>query len=577
MAPAERPAGTVTGSALALGRRAAAAGRALPGQPWSVLGLLIAVQWGVLAAFALTVRHNGWLFYQGGDQTWYYTSSWALSDGQLPYPAVGWGWPFLLTPISLVAGHSIVNALPGIVLLQAVVLGPALLVAVHSLGTRIGGRAAGAWSAAFFIAAPFVAILGFDPRYHDRWVEQFLPQALGLTGLSDFAAMVFVTVAAALLLRAIQEREGTSALLGGLVAGFALGIKPSTAPFLAGALLAVLVARRLKVGVLYGLALVPGLVVLAVWKQRGLGEQPLFALEAARLAAGAHGISLPVAGVDIGHYLDIDWKHMNDQFISLREFFWSPRLLEALPLAGAIAVARRSLPAAALLVGWFGAYFLAKAGSPVSTVDSGSIWRMLLPALPAYVLLVAAVPLLVPRGLLRAGGSAGAAMAPRPAARPLPRPRLLLGATAVVLGLAPLLLVGTVSRIAERQVLHSSQGGLYVTVDPAFGLRATVEGTQVRLAWRRPGTAGTSVFYRVVRSRDDLLHCTQTAGIVADCTPPAQQDVLDPTRAQEAVDAPPGGGVWHYGVQLWANWRDDPSLGDMLLVSVPVTVTVPGT
>src|SRR5581483_1455132 len=38
-------------------------------EPWAVLAPLLLLQWAALLAFALTVRHNGWLYYQGGDET----------------------------------------------------------------------------------------------------------------------------------------------------------------------------------------------------------------------------------------------------------------------------------------------------------------------------------------------------------------------------------------------------------------------------------------------------------------------------------------------------------------------------
>ena len=41
---------------------------------------------------------------------------------------------------------------------------------------------------------------------------------------------------------------------------------------------------------------------------------------------------------------------------NLREFTWSARVLQWLPLAGALAVARRSLPAAGLLLAWLLGY-----------------------------------------------------------------------------------------------------------------------------------------------------------------------------------------------------------------------------
>ena len=49
------------------------------------LGGLVVVQWLAILAFALTVRHNGWLYYQGGDQLWHYTTASFLSGGDLPF------------------------------------------------------------------------------------------------------------------------------------------------------------------------------------------------------------------------------------------------------------------------------------------------------------------------------------------------------------------------------------------------------------------------------------------------------------------------------------------------------------
>ena len=52
-------------------------------EPWIVLAPLVVAQWVVLAVFAFTVQRNGWLFYQGGDQTWFYTSAWELAHGRI--------------------------------------------------------------------------------------------------------------------------------------------------------------------------------------------------------------------------------------------------------------------------------------------------------------------------------------------------------------------------------------------------------------------------------------------------------------------------------------------------------------
>ena len=96
-------------------------------EPWIVLAPLVVVQWIVLAAFALTVQRNGWLFYQGGDQTWFYTSAWELSHGRVPETLVGYLWPFALAPLAFVAGPNFLDGLPAIVPVQVLELAPLAL------------------------------------------------------------------------------------------------------------------------------------------------------------------------------------------------------------------------------------------------------------------------------------------------------------------------------------------------------------------------------------------------------------------------------------------------------------------
>ena len=97
-----------------------------------------------------------------------------------------------------------------------------------------------------------------------------------------------------------------------------------------------------------------------------------------------------------GSGLDVSWSAFDANMGGLREFTWSNRLLQWLPLAGAIGVARCSVPAAVLLGGWFGAFALAWGASPNVDVGDGSFAVAFVPALPAFSLLVASVPLLVP-------------------------------------------------------------------------------------------------------------------------------------------------------------------------------------
>lgn len=87
----------------------------------------------------------------------------------------------------------------------------------------------------------------------------------------------------------------------------------------------------------------------------------------------------------------------------LREYFWSQRLLQWVPFAGVIAVARRSWPLATQLGGWLAVWVAFRVPSTSASLDDGELFRALLPALPAYILLVASLPLLVPTLASRLG------------------------------------------------------------------------------------------------------------------------------------------------------------------------------
>lgn len=109
---------------------------------------------------------------------------------------------------------------------------------------------------------------------------------------------------------------------------------------------------------------------------------------------------------------DLSVDTLQTNMAGLREYFFSQRLLQWLPLAGVIAVARRSVPLALALGGWLGGYAAFRLTSSAATLEDGEFFRLLLPALPAYVLLAAALPLLVPTLAARLGPLA------RPAAVP---------------------------------------------------------------------------------------------------------------------------------------------------------------
>src|SRR2546421_208955 len=178
---------------------------------------------------------------------------------------------------------------PLVVLFQTIVLLPVAILCVYGITARIGGRLLGYLAAALWVFAPFLSIPLWDHRYHAKFIEQFLPQAFGMTGMGDFPSMVALLVAGYFCIRALDTADLVDAGLGGLAAGFAIWIKPANALFLAGPLLAVTAARRWREGAALGVAIVPELLALALWKYRGLGHLPIITPAPKALAAGGGG------------------------------------------------------------------------------------------------------------------------------------------------------------------------------------------------------------------------------------------------------------------------------------------------
>jgi hypothetical protein len=519
-----------------------------------VVGGLVLLQWIAVAVYAVTTTHNGWLFYQGGDQTWYWSTTWLLSEGTLPLSYVGYGWSYLLSPVALVAGPSFLDGLPVVLLVQVLVLLPLALVCVYALAARLAGRHVAAAAGLLWIAIPFLLSPFFVERYREKWVDLFLPQAFGLTGLTDFVSLVAVAVAAVFVFRTLDGGGDKQALLAGLAAGFAVGVKPANALFLIAVALALAVARRWREAVVLALALAPALVALAVWKYRGLGNLPVLALDGSRVAAG-EGYQPPI-GLSLGRYIDLDWGRLDANFVALQEVTWSVRIIEFLPLAGAIAVARRSLPKAVFLLAWVASFVVVKGTAEAATVDSGSFFRLLMPAWPAYFLLAVSLPLLVPR--------VGGILAAAPARPPAPPSRRVLAAAGLLLGLVPVVLFAALPATKGQRAVREPGSGVYVPV--VDELRPTVErrGGAQRLAWRKVGPGpGTHAFYRVYRiAGSDGVTCVAKGA--DECTFEGATTVAT-TRETAYTDRPPRGD-WFYRVGVVANWRDDPTLGDLLLL-----------
>jgi hypothetical protein len=553
-------------------------------EPWTVLVPLAAAQWVAVAALALSVRHNGWLFYQGGDQTFFYTDAWAISGGHVPEAEIGYGWSYVLSPIARVAGPSLLGALPAIVLLQTALLLPIALYCVYEIAGRIAGRPAGYLAAAVWVVAPFAAIPLWQHAYHDRYVEQLLPQALGLTGLGDFPSMVCLLVAALFCMRALDTRRPHDGVLAGLAAGFAIGIKPANALFLAGPFAAFAVARRSREGLGFGLALVPGLAAFALWKYRGLGHLPVLtpAPRAGVVGAALAGWSdrLPLALV-VDRYVRLDWSQLSANYRDLREYLWGVPVLLGLPLAGfAAAAAWRAWSKALLLAAWLLAFVLVKGTSHQASIASGTLLRLIMPGFPPFLILTALIPLLVPR----LGPRVWRAF-PAPAPRPRRRARWVAVAAFTII---PILLFAVLPPLRAPDTMKYFGENVMVPVDRAFSVGVHPAGTAQVISWRAPPARGVHPFYRVFRSRPrapapdpslppgrDGIRCLprHTYGHpgAADCR--LEMSPVGVTRSRRFVDRPPPG-PWVYRVGLAANWRDDPSIGDVLLLSRPGQATM---
>ena len=527
-------------------------------RPAYVVGGLLGVQWLAVLALALTVRHNGWLYYAGGDQLWHYTGAYLLAHGHLPPSYVGYGWSILLLPIAAIAGPNLVSALPAIVLLNTLVLLPVALLCIYGIAVRIAGRAFGYFAAAVWIALPYLGILFVEPGYHQKYTELTLPQLEGLTSVPDFPSTVALLVSAYFCLRAAEARGGwQSGVAAGLAAGYSIAIKPSNAIFLVAPALLLVVARRRGLLTFAG-GLVPALLTLAVWKYRGLGalaatpEQPL------RLASGVGGL------IDRIHAPGLNsWAHLHQVMLALREHFWVARVIEWLPIAGLVALLTRSRRAFLLVGAWFAVYVLLKATYIPASVEDASFWRILMPAFPAFVLLIAAVVLAVP------------GVRVRPVAGPPRDFKTALAVAAVVFAVLPLGAIAAVPRLHDegRDAVHLEN--TFVPVSSGVHVRATASGGAVHLSWHGGNARTGASFYRVLRTggtNGGVACAGRRNGSSDNCT--LFMDSVATTKATSFVDNV-GPGSWTYRIGVAAYWLDDQKLGDVYVVSTPVTVPVP--
>jgi hypothetical protein len=138
--------------------------------------------------------------------------------------------------------------------------------------------------------------------------------------------------------------------------------------------------------------------------------------------------------------------------------------------------------------------------------------------------------------------------------------------------IVPLGVIAATPRLHDsgRQAVRFGDNLIPVT---SVGLQGATDGNAVHLSWNTP--SGGSVFYRVLR-----WNTATAGGVVCAGTPRSASDdcellttVAATTKTPSVVDHP-GSGTWEYRIGVAANWLNDPTLGDVYVVSPPLTVTV---
>ncbi len=542
----------VSGATTRLGRLAHRAGRGIGRldvttarvPPWAVLGPLVVLEWLVAGFVAHAAVHTGRLYSSVGEGTTSYATAWLLAHGHVPYGSGGFAYALLLAPIARLAGPVMLAGVPAAVVLNLAVFGPLALTCIYGIAKTVAGRRYAYLVSLLWVLAPLLAIHYFLGDYHRRYVGETLPAVLGLTTAPDLPALAAILLAAYFTVRVLVGGDRLDGLAAGLAAGLAVGVKPLDAVFLPAALFALAFAGRARAFVLFGLGLVPSLLALVLWKERGLGYVPLF----------ANGLA---------HDFPFDWALLKHNIDNFREFGWSKRLVEYAVVAGAVGLARRSLPLAALASAWLASYLLFKGGS-TAVFDDGIFFRQLASAFPAAFLLTVSLPLLAPiagRSLVRLGTL--------PRCPGTPRARKLVLGVGGVLSLVPIVALLAMSKQVDASAV-TFPGGVLVPAN-RFDAIASAHGTQVTLSWPAQGSHGAQVRYAVFRERADPVSCTAPHGGAVLCVQSLAPVAV--TAATSYTDTPPAGGRWTYRVAMVAGVPPPAFPAGVLLESRPVSVT----
>jgi hypothetical protein len=566
--PAAAPATTLGRGAYRTGRmlgRVQVFVEGLP--PWLILGALVLADWGVMAEIARISRHNGPVYYHGGDANWYYTSAWELASGRIPYASIGFGFPLVTAPIAKIAGPSLVAGLPAIIALNIIVLAPIALLCVYAIARMLAGRVYAYLVCALWVAFPVLVIHYFLADYHTRYVDMTLPAAVGLTDRGDFPSLVILLVAAYFTLRLASTGRDLDALAAGLAVGFAFAVKPSNILFAPAPLLALLVARRYRGILVVAAAMAPSLLAVAIWKYRGLGDLPAFSSQPTAISLAVVGLTIAGIHLNVHRYLPFDWGLLHHNMDGFREYTWSQRMIYFTTIGGLVGLLRRSTVAGVLIGTWLGVFVLVKGSTPVGSFDVGGFLSHLVPAFPAYFLLVASLPLLLP-------------FYGRRDRRPTPSfsGRALPVVTAGVLGvltLVGLVVVTALPTSARATTADTPSFGSFLVPIDTFHLDGSVAGDTVHLRWASAGPGGAKPEYAVLRTPGNVDQCQKIAGASGACNLRARIVSSVPGSRRSTVDRPPPG-TWTYRIaQSVSVDSAHPTDSDFIVLSTPVRVRVP--
>jgi hypothetical protein len=537
--------------------------------PWLVLGSLLLLSWGIAAEVGRIALHNGPLYHNAGDGTWYYTTSWSLGHGTMPLSVIGYGYPLLIAPIAAAAGANMLAALPAIIAFNLLVLAPVALLCVYGIVRMLAGRAYSYLACLVWVLFPVAVIHYFLSDFHTRYVDIALPSEVGLTMLGDFSSMVVLLVAAYFTLRLASSGRRADALAAGFAVGLALVIKPANALFVPAPVLALLVARRFTGLALGAAATLPSLIGLLLWKQRGLGNLPLFQ-GAGYNRAGVAALALTLVGsshLDLSRYVTFDlhqdWHQLHHNLDSFREYTWSQRMVYFTVGGGLVGLARRSTVTVVLAGTWLLAYFVVKGVK--FDITNGSFFTHFIAPFPAYFLLVVSVPFLLPFV-----GRRGAASRSTPSAGRLP---VVAAGVLGLVSVAGMLFVAVVPTSTASSMADLPNPNLFVPLNQ-FPVTATTGKHGVTLSWPKQNDHGATIGYSILRSPDTgAPDCVRTPSTSATCVY-FPNFVGVTKRAETSFVDHPKPGAWVYRVAVTATPYGPRSATDIVVISRPGRVVV---